>query len=265
MRISERTCPFGYEFARAALNSPCSKGFCTCGSVARRLQKHPVTEVDMGAREFQVFAEGEVGRVHVLVHRLTDESRYELGHRFLGDWLEGRKHTDSDHVHMHWHMGVFELGLGRWSAAYMRFHESILPAVDRGEAATDAPAMLWRLRLDAPRPTPLPWEVAREYALESLASEADDFIVLHDLLALAGAGDVSSMDRWLRSEAPKASTVLPQVAQGLRAFANEDYGDAAALLQASIPQLPSIGGSQAQRSLFEAIQRAAEKRGLTPS
>ena len=80
-------------------------------------------EVDMGANRFQVFSEGEVGRMHVLVHRLTDERRYELGRRFLGDWLDGaRESADSDHVHMHWHMGVFELGLGRLSAAYMRFH-----------------------------------------------------------------------------------------------------------------------------------------------
>lgn len=57
----------------------------------------------MGANRFQVFSDGEVGRMHVLVHRLTDERRYELGHRFLGDWLDGaRKSADSDHVHMHW-------------------------------------------------------------------------------------------------------------------------------------------------------------------
>ena len=59
--------------------------------VARALQKHRVTEVDMGANEFQVFSNGAGGQMHVLAHRLTDERRYEFGHRFLGDWLEGRK------------------------------------------------------------------------------------------------------------------------------------------------------------------------------
>jgi hypothetical protein len=228
--------------------------------MARALQRHGVTEVDMGANEFQVFSNGEVGQMHVLAHRLTDEGRYELGHRFLGDWLEGRQSADSDHVHMHWHMGVFELALGEWTAAYSRFNEFILPAVGRGEAATDAPAMLWRLRLNAPRPVPLPWEVARKYALESLESEADDFVVLHDLLALAGAGDVPNLDRWLHSQPPyvgEGATVLPQLGRGLRAFANEDYGDAAAVLRANMPHLPSIGGSDAQRHLFHRITEFA--------
>jgi hypothetical protein len=214
----------------------------------------------MGTNEFQVFSNGAVGQMHVLAHRLTDERRYELGHRFLGDWLEGREGTDSDHVHMHWHMGVFELALGEWTEAYSRFNEFILPAVDRGEAATDAPAMLWRLRLNAPRPTPLPWEVARKYALESLESEADDFVVLHDLLALAGAGDVPNLDRWLQTGASRKgenTTVLRQLGEGLRAFANEDYRDSAAILDASMPELSTVGGSDAQRQLFHGITELA--------
>lgn len=214
----------------------------------------------MGANEFQVFSKGEVGRMHVLAHRLTDERRYELGHRFLGDWLEGRKSVDSDHVHMHWHMGVFELALGEWTEAYDRFNEFILPAVDRGEAATDAPAMLWRLRLNAPRPAPLPWEIVRKYALESLETEADDFVVLHDLLALAGAGDVPNLDRWLRTHTPsgrESGAVLPQLGEGLRAFANEDYGTAAAVLRENMPRLSVVGGSDAQRQLFDRITEFA--------
>jgi len=220
----------------------------------------------MGANEFQVFSRGEVGQMHVLVHRLTDERRYELGHRFLGDWLEGRKGADSDHVHMHWHMGVFELAVGEWTEAYARFNEFILPAVDRGEAATDAPAMLWRLRLNSRRPAPLPWEVVRKYALESLEAEADDFVVLHDLLALAGAGDVPNLDLWLRAQTPGGAgsrKVLPQLGEGLRAFANEDYEVAARVLRTSMPHLSAVGGSDAQRQLFQQITEFAAARDIS--
>jgi hypothetical protein len=70
--------------------------FTTGLGVARALHKHRVTEVDMGANRFQVFSKGEIGRMHVVVHRLTDERRYELGHRFLGDWLDG---TSSESTH----------------------------------------------------------------------------------------------------------------------------------------------------------------------
>ena len=116
--------------------------------------------------------------------------------------------------------------------------------------------MLWRLRLDSPRPAPLPWDVVRRYALESLEAEADDFVVLHDLLALAGAGDVPNLDRWLGAHSPKATErtkVLPQLGAGLRAFANEEYGLAAEAFRASMPHLSAVGGSDAQRQLFQQI------------
>jgi hypothetical protein len=254
--MSKRICRLGHDARHAVPFFPLFGGLTTRSGVARTLQKHGLTEVSMGANEFQVFSDGEIGQMHVLAHRLADEARYELGHRFLGDWLEGRKGTDSDLVHMHWHMGVFELALEEWTAAYARFNEFILPAVELGEAATDAPAMLWRLRLNAPRPVPLPWEVARKYALESLESEADDFTVLHDLLALAGAGDVPNLDRWLHDQPPYGGAgpkVLPQLGRGLRAFANEDYRHAATLLRVGMPHLASIGGSDAQRHLFHQI------------
>jgi hypothetical protein len=217
----------------------------------------------MSAKQFQVFSKGEAGRMHVLAHELTDQGRYELGHRVLGEWLEGKKGETSQDVHLHWHQGVFELAVSDWDAAYVRFCELILPAVERGEAATDAPAMLWRLRLDARRPTPLPWEVVRKYAIESLASEADRFVVLHDLLALAGAGDVDSIDSWLASptiDEADGGVVLVRLGEGLRAFAAEDYGSAAAVFDATLPRLVEVGGSDAQRQLFVRMGRLAAAR-----
>lgn len=217
----------------------------------------------MGANQFQVFSKGEVGRMHVLAHQLTDERRYELGHRVLGEWLDNRKGHTSEDVHLHWHMGVFELAVSEWSSAYARFNEHILPAVERGEAATDAPAMLWRLRLDAPRRAPLPWEVARAYAISGLRDESDGFIVLHHLLALAGAGDIPSLDAWLHAptiDEAHGGFVLARLAEGLRAFASEDYRAAAARLGATLPWLVHVGGSDAQRELLHRMAAVASDR-----
>jgi len=236
-------------------------------AVAQRLQKHPPKEVVMGASQFKVFSRGEVGQMHVFAHELTDQGRYALGHRVLGEWLDGKRGETSQDVHLHWHMGVFELAVAEWDAAYTRFNELILPAVECGEAATDAPAMLWRLRLNAPRSTPLPWEVARRYASVNLDDEADRFIVLHHLLALAGAGDVSRLDRWLAAPTiPRehGGEVLAQLGQGLRAFANEDFKASAAALNASTSDLADVGGSDAQRQLFHHIAAVAADRAGSP-
>jgi hypothetical protein len=99
------------------------------------------------------------------------------------------------------------------------------------------------------------------HALESLETEADDFVVLHDLLALAGAGDLPNLDRWLHTHTPGNSAsakVLPQLGQGLRAFANGDYGVAAAVLRENMPRLSAVGGSDAQRQLFDRITEFAD-------
>jgi hypothetical protein len=43
----------------------------------------------------------------------------------------------------------------------------------------------------------------------------------------------------------------------LRAFANEDYRDSAEILDASMPELSTVGGSDAQRQLFHGITEFA--------
>ena len=87
--------------------------------------------------------------------------------------------------------------------------------------------------------------------------------MLHHLLALAGAGDVSSLDRRLHAptvDREDGGLVLAQLGRGLRAFANEDYRTAAAALDASMPRLPEVGGSDAQRQLFHRIAAVAAQR-----
>ncbi len=129
---------------------------------------------------------------------MLDEGRHELGHRLLGTWLGGRDGRGSDWTHIQWHMAIFEIAVGKWEAALARFETHILPAATHTyDALTDAPAMLWRLQLAAPRPVRLAWEPVHATALHRLARPSSPYVELHCLLALAGAGDVDGLDRWL--------------------------------------------------------------------
>lgn len=213
----------------------------------------------MGGKQFQVFSDGDTGRMHVLAHRLVDEHRYELGHRVLGEHLEGHRGTGCKEVHLHWHMGVFELALGQWDAAYARFCDQIATASEGGDAATDAPAMLWRLQLDRPDAKNLPWDVARRYATSRLADEDEEFTTLHHLLAIVGSGDTSRVRHWVEARADRHST-LGQLGMGLTAFVDEDYKTAAEALSTSLGSLADIGGSDAQRLLFSRIAGVAARR-----
>jgi len=217
---------------------------------------------------FGVFSHGDAGEAHVMAHRRLDGGRHELGHRQLGTWLETHDGSGSDWTHLQWHMAIFEIAVGEWEAALNRFETHILPTATHSyDALTDAPAMLWRLTLSADRPVVLPWEPVRKTASRNLSRVSDPYVALHCILALAGAGDVHTLDRWIEA-GPKGSgdrrePLLVQLAIGLRAFAVGDYRLAAAIFTSSVSKASELGGSHAQNELLRAIsdlswQRANE-------
>jgi len=206
---------------------------------------------------FDVFSHGDAGQAHVMAHRLLDEGRHELGHRLLGAWLDGRDGSGSDWTHIEWHMAIFEIAVGRWEDARRRFEANILPVATHSyDALTDAPAMLWRLQLSAPRTVALPWEPVRATATERLTRPSSPYVELHCLLALAGAGDVEGLDRWVRGRSETLdhrAKLLTQMGVGLRALAAEDYELSALVLASAVPKVSALGGSHAQNQLFRDI------------
>ena len=220
--------------------------------------------VDRDASGAPIFCEGASGWAHVEAHRLLDAGRPEEGHRVLGAWLTTYEGAGSDWIHLQWHMAVFEIATGRWASAFQRYAGQILPAVSAGDAHTDAPSLLWRLSLASPGGVEIGWEPVRDAAVEGLRGLSSPYVELHHLLALAGAGDGSSITRWRGTRARDASSlsdhVLSRMAEGLDAFAAQDYSRAAVTLTAMAPQVSRLGGSRAQNELFEQISQEARWR-----
>ena len=211
-----------------------------------------------------LFCDGASGLAHVVAHHHLDAGRPEEGHRVLGAWLATHEGTGSDWAHLQWHMAVFEIATGRWTSAFQRFVRHIQPAVSAGEAYTDAPSLLWRLSLVNPDRAEIPWEPVREAAIEGLRGINAPYVELHHLLALAGAGDGSSITHWRGARGRDASSlsghVLTRMGEGLGAFAAEDYSHAAVTLAATAPHVSRLGGSRAQNQLFELISQEARWR-----
>ena len=220
--------------------------------------------VDKDASGAPIFCEGASGWAHVEAHRLLDAGRPEEGHRVLGAWLATHEGTGSDGIHLQWHMAVFEIATGRWSSAFRRFARQILPAVSAGDAHTDAPSLLWRLSLANLGGVEIPWEPVRDAAVEGLRGSSSSYVELHHLLALAGAGDGAAIQRWRSSQSRDRSSlsghVLTRMAEGLGAFAAQDYSRSAVTLAATAPHVSRLGGSRAQNQLFELISQEARWR-----
>jgi hypothetical protein len=210
---------------------------------------------------YRIFSHGAIGSAHAAAHRMLDQERHQQGHRQLGAWLRDNDGEGSQWVHVQWHMLVFELAVGAWNDAHARFVEHVLPAA-RTHAATDAPAGLWRLALTAPHPVQLPWAEVHTGAVARLGTPRDVYVKLHDLLALAGAGDTARLNGWLRQQRQScdADLTLAAFARALCSYSAGDYAHAASSFSEALPGLSALGGSRAQNQLFHAIFQTASYR-----
>jgi hypothetical protein len=218
---------------------------------------------------YAMFSHGDLGAMHVMAHRMLDSGDYQAGYVILKAWLSGRNGSGSKWIHLQWHMAIFEVMLDQASSALARFQQHILPAVvSSDDALTDAPALLWRLSLRAARQTSLPWKPVRDRALQSLKHRSRSaFVTLHNLLSLAGAGDVDSLDAWIRQAGTGrgVESLVRQFAAALRSLTSGDYTKAAAKLDALVPSVSQIGGSHAQNELFVTLRDVARHKAGSES
>ncbi|MDX1384022.1 MAG: hypothetical protein R3190_10295, partial [Thermoanaerobaculia bacterium] len=117
--------------------------------------------------------------------------------------------------------------------------------------------------------TPEDWQAIGAAARRRHDPDGEPYTELHHVLALAGAGDVRELDRWLdewiddgtcRTAPDGRCRTLLAVAYGLRCFAAGDYLAAARLLAKSAPSVARLGGSRAQNQLFAWIGEEACRR-----
>jgi hypothetical protein len=201
---------------------------------------------------YRIFSEGDIGQAHAMAHELFDQGLPQQGHRLLGQWLDTHRGRGSNWVHLQFHMAVFELALGQWHQAHQRFIKQVLPiAATTGEALTDGPALMWRLAMSAPTQIALPWQAVAESAKASMQPNDNEFVQLHHLLAMAGAGDTGSIRSWARSTA--SSSILHRFGQVCEALSQSAYRQARDLLWPLVPELSQLGGSHAQNGIYRQL------------
>jgi hypothetical protein len=198
---------------------------------------------------------------------MFDSGQIRAGRQGLENRLAGKRGIGSEWLHLNFHLALFELESGDWRRAYDRFEVEILPAAATGpEALTDAPGLLWRLAVAAPQPVVLPWQPLRHTALANLNRTRKPFVQFYNLLALAGAGDVSSIERWLESSSELAMSPgerrLAQLVPALKALATQSWRQAGVLLREAMQEIWSIGGSRAQNRLFEQLAEWCTRQDL---
>ena len=197
---------------------------------------------------------------HSVTHAYFEQGDARNGGRWLADWLEGFDRRASYNTHLSWHLALFELAQGRYRQALDLYETHIRPGVQARNLSNlqDAASLMWRLQVYSGEAPGKPWDEVRDLALPAATGPGAAFRDCHAALAFAGAGDAETtqqlVDR-LTEQGGKGDDLsremtLP-IALGASAFVAGDYDTAADLMGPTYPMLARIGGSHAQREVFE--------------
>lgn len=182
-------------------------------------------------------------------------------------WLEASRRIwpacNNFRFHLAWHLALFRLELGDGPAVLEIYDRDVMPAAsDDFRDMANAVSLLWRLR-QAGFDCGDRWERLREVALRRKTDVTYVFASLHYLLALIANGEHSAAAELIgelsrvgecgsgdqRAVARSAGTGLATVI----ADSLEQAVTGGADLQQLARNLPSLGGSNAQRDVFMRI------------
>ena len=199
---------------------------------------------------------------HSVAHVFFETGDTDGGADFLGEWLGGYDRRGPFGVHLSWHQALFLLAIGRPESAAALYEIAIRPSVIKKNLGSlaDAASLMWRMKIYGDG-QPGPWEEVREIAMPAAEKPGPAFRDAHAALTFAGGGFSERMNDLLHGltraaqnggrAADLAREVTLPLAQGIRAFAESDYQNAADQFDGIAEQLPRIGGSHAQREVFE--------------
>lgn len=222
-------------------------------------QCHRLGEAEAAARRALAMTDREPWAEHALAHVLLTEGRIEEGTAFLEaaspKWVGLNSFMAT---HLWWHLALFLLARGAVDRALAAYDAQIW-GVDPGYSQDQigAVSMLARLEVAGADVGPRWDDVARHLAARA-GDVVQPFLSVQYLYGLARAGRPEA-DRLLQAIAEKASAagdpwpVAERLGQGLVAHARGAHALAAATLGPVLPLLERLGGSHAQRDLFEQL------------
>ncbi|NRF72346.1 tetratricopeptide repeat protein [Aquincola sp. S2] len=241
-------------------------------------QCHRLDEAEHAARLALALRPAEPWAQHALAHVMLSDGRLAEGAAFLraasGQW---RGLTSFMRTHNWWHLALFLIELGDAAGALALYDQEVW-GIDKSysQDQVGAVSLLARLELAGLDVGPR-WQELASWLERRLDDRVQPFLDLQYLYGLARAGrpQAAALLARIEADAPNAPTatlaawqrVALPAARGLLAHAQGRWVDAADALEQALPRLTAIGGSHAQRELFEqihidALQRSGQHAGV---
>lgn len=227
-------------------------------------QCHLMREAEASARRAIAMERKEPWAHHALAHVMLTEGRLTEGLTFMEDVSETWTGLNSFMVtHNWWHLALFLIDLGRDDEALAVYDRHCWGVVkDYSQDQIGAVSLLARLEL-AGIDVGDRWQDVAVHMAGRTADHVLPFLDLQYLYGLARAGrpEADTLLRHIEAYAPTAPAatrhawerVCVPAARGLLAHARGDHAAAIEGLGTALPRMVEIGGSHAQRDLFEQV------------
>src|SRR5262245_24966494 len=206
---------------------------------------------------------------HARAHAFHEAGELDAGQRFLDGWMAGYSRAGLLHGHLSWHRALAAFARGDRDLSRAIYEADIRPGRSSApplNAATDPAALLWRWDLAGAPSTAGLWPEALASARGLFPNAGIHFADLHVAMAGAKAGDAARVAALeAAGEKLACGAVAARIARGMAAWAAGDAEAAARELAAALPELDRVGGSHAQREVFEDTLVEAEKRRGRPA
>lgn len=230
-------------------------------------QCHLLAQAEAAARQALAMTEREPWAQHALAHVMLTQGRLAEGLQFMQHSSPSWTALNSFMVtHNWWHLALFALDLGQDELALQTYDQQVWGVVKSySQDQIGAVSLLARLEL-AGVDVGARWQDVADHIAQRLDDQVLPFLDLQYLYGLARAARPQAQTLLHHIErrgaaAPTrhhaADTIWRQVAvpaaHGLLAHAQGRYAEAVDTLGQALPRLLQIGGSHAQRDLFEQI------------
>lgn len=199
---------------------------------------------------------------HSVAHVFEMTGRAREGAQWLARGRHKWDHCNNFGFHLSWHEALFCIELGDQGAALDLYDHSVRNRkTDDYRDIANATSLLQRLELAGVQ-VGHRWEELADLAANRVEDRSLVFADLHYALALTGAGreqDAASLfdslasDRSTGHDGRLARSIGAPVVAAIRAFRAKRFSEAARLLLLARPHLSTVGGSHAQRDVFEQI------------
>jgi hypothetical protein len=230
-------------------------------------QCHYLREAEAAAQRALAMEPAEPWAHHALAHVMLTEGRLHEGQQYLQEMSPHWQGLNSFmRTHNWWHAALFAIELEQHEVALRLYDEQVwgvLPSYSQDQI--NAVSLLARLEL-AGVDVGARWQALGDWLAPRVADQVLPFLDLQYLYGLARAERpeadalLANLQRHAGDDAAWQAVAAP-AAEGLLAHARGQHRDAWQPLAQALPRLRQIGGSHAQRDLFQQIYIDALARG----